>query len=184
MERSRSRGGGILLDFDKYGFYKKLDLEISRLEKTAARLEGVEKEAVLQMVHALELECERFRISEQSRAWIDEEERTRSLSSIIEILNRIEIQVKELEQTVGPNGRFTIGSKEEADRIVEQFFYTCQVAEERIKQYGTRGYLTREQIADLNAQLKHLVHRLIHLSKGSDLLIDAVLHTYEARMFS
>jgi hypothetical protein len=54
------------------------------------------------------------------------------------------------------------------------------VAEERMKQYAFRGLLDREQIRDLNAQLKSLVHRMIELTRKSDLLTDAVLESYEA----
>jgi hypothetical protein len=172
--------GRIVVDFDQNGFYKKLEREISRLEKTADRLEGMDRELVKNMVHALELECTRFRSSEESMCEIREKEREEARSTIIVILNRIETQIKDLDAILGNDGKRGIGSRDEANQIVSQFFLECQVAEERVKLYAGRELLTKEQIDDLNIQLKDLVHRMIALSRKSDLLIDAVLESYEA----
>jgi hypothetical protein len=168
------------MDFDQNGFYRKLEKEISRLEKTADRLEGLDRDLVMDMIRALELECTRFRTTEEIISGAQEKEKEEARSTIITLLNQIEAQLQDLERTHGKEETRGTGSQEEASRIVGQFFVDCQVAEERIKQYGGRGMLTREQIGDLNNQLKGYVHRMIKLSKKSDLLIDAVLDSYEA----
>ncbi len=168
------------MDFDQDGFYKKLETEIARLEKTADRLEGMDRELVKNMVHALELECSRFRASEESLSDVREKEREEARSSVITLLNRIEMQVNDLATLLGNDGNRGIGSPAEANRVVGQFFLDCQLVEEQIKQYAFRKLLTREQIDDLNKQLRRLVHRMIELTRKSDLLTDAVLESYEA----
>jgi hypothetical protein len=168
------------MEFDQNGFYKKLEKEIARLEKTADRLEGMDRDLVRNMVHALELECIRFRTSEETLSGLREKEREDARSAIITILNRIEAQIQELETILGKDENIGIGSRSEANRIVGQFFLDCQVAEEQIKRSAFRGMLTREQIQDLNTQLKDLVHRMIEMSRKSDLLTEAVLDSYEA----
>lgn len=169
------------MDFDQNGFYRKLEEEIARLQQIAARLDGLDRDQVLDMIHALELECERFRTSERDRTLRREEEREKAQGSIIEILNEIELQVRELEVEAGQGA---VKTREEAERRVNRFFLDCQVAEDRIKHHALRGYLTREQVEDLNTQLRALVHRMTAASKRSRLLLDAVLETYEAQMFS
>ncbi len=168
------------MEFDQDGFYKKLETEIARLEKTADRLEGMDRDLVKNMVHALELECARFRASEETFSEVREAEREEARSSVIALLNRIELQVSDLDTILGKDENRGISSPSEANRIVSQFFLDCQVVEEQMKQYSFRGLLTREQIRDLNIQLKGLVHRMIELTKKSNLLTDAVLESYEA----
>ena len=167
------------MEFDQNGFYKKLEKEIARLEKTADRLEGMDRDIVVNMVHALELECTRFRTSEEHLSESREKEKEEARSTIITILNKIETRLQDLDRVMGKGDQRGVGSSDEAHRIVAEFFFDCQIAEERIKQYGIGGLLTREQIRDLNIQLKGLVHRMIDLSKKSDMLIDAVLESYE-----
>ncbi|MDD1678187.1 MAG: hypothetical protein LUO93_03260 [Methanomicrobiales archaeon] len=168
------------MEFDQNGFYKKLEKEIARLEKTADRLEGMDRDLVKNMVHALELECARFRSSEVTFSEVREQEREEARSTTIAILNKIETQVRDLDVILGKDENRGIGSRTEANRIVDQFFLDCQLAEEQMKQYAFRGLLSKEQIRDLNIQLKGLVHQMIQLSKKSDLLTDAVLESYEA----
>jgi hypothetical protein len=172
--------GRAMQEFDQNGFYKKLEKEIARLEKTADRLEGMDQELVRNMVHALELECARFRASEETLSGIREQEREEARQTVITLLNRIEDQVQELDTILGKDENRGIGSRTEANRVVGQFFLDCQVAEERMKQYAFRGLLSKDQIRDLNTQLKGLVHRMIELTRKSDLLTDAVLESYEA----
>jgi hypothetical protein len=168
------------MEFDQNGFYKKLEKEIARLEKTADRLEGMDREVVKNMVHALELECARFRASEEILSEVREQEREEARSTIIALLNKIETQVQELDTILGKNENRAIGSRTEANNRVGQFFLDCQLVEDRIKQYAFRGLLTKDQVQDLNIQLKGLVHRMIELSRKSDLLTDAMLESYEA----
>jgi hypothetical protein len=176
----KRKRGYVFVEFDQNGFYKKLEKEIARLEKTADRLDGMDRELVKNMVHALELECARFRASEETLSGMREQERDEARSTVITLLNRIEAQVQELDSILGKDENRVIGSPSDANQIVGQFFLDCQVVEERIKQYSFRGLLTKDQIRDLNIQLKGIVHRMIELSRKSDLLTDAVLESYEA----
>jgi hypothetical protein len=170
------------MEFDQNGFYKKLEKEIARLEKTADRLEGMDRDLVQNMVHALEMECARFRAAEENLSGVREQEREEARSTVIALLNRIEEQVQELDTLLGKDENRGIGSPSDAHRIVGQFFLDCQVAEERMKHFAFRGLLTKDQIRDLNIQLKGLVHRMIELTRRSDLLTDAVLESYEAML--
>jgi archaellum component FlaC len=101
---------------------------------------------------------------------------------VIDYLNKIEGQVKDLETSI--ENQQGVSSRAVANRIVSQFFYDCQVAEDRIKEYGSWGYLTNKQIENLKTQLKNLVHRMTTLSKKSELLMDAILESYEAKILS
>jgi len=175
---------GARVDFDRDRFYRKLEKEIARLQETANRLEGLDKQQVVDMIHALQLECGRFREYETSREAIESGEKDQSLASIIEILNTIEGTVQDLETALIKKEPRVISSTEEAQRIVHQFFYDCQVAEEQIKSSAEKGHITTKQRADLQTQLRGLVHRMILLSRQSKYLVDAVLQSYEARMFS
>lgn len=175
---------GARVDFDRDRFYRKLEKEISRLQETANRLEGLDKQQVMDMIHALELECGRFREYETSQEVIESEEKERSLASIIEILNNIEGRVQDLETALIKKEPRVINSIDEAHRIVHQFFYDCQVAEERIKSSVEKGLINKKQKVDLQIQLRALVHRMILLSRQSKYLVEAVLESYEARMFS
>jgi len=168
--------------FDEIEFYKKLETEIDRLEKTASTLKGGERKLVLAMANTLEKELIRFKVSKDTETTIHKEEGESALASIIDILNKIEMQLKDLEVTLGKKDHVFITSKEMADAIVHQFFFDCQVAEERMKNSEKRKYISKEQVSTLNNQLKMLVHKMITLSKQSEFLIDAVLQHYEARM--
>lgn len=167
--------------FDETEFYKKLAREIDRLEKTASTLRGAERKLVLDMASSLEKELNRFKVGKEIDSSISSEESERALAAIIDVLNKVEMQLKDLEVTLGKKDRVFITSKEVANTIVHQFFLDCQVAEERIKNSEKRKHITKEQVSDLNMQLKTLVHRMVTLSKQSEFLIDAVLQHYEAK---
>jgi|GEM_PF-2184749 len=163
-------------------FHERLKKETARLNKLVDELEGPEKVVITDLLHRLEQECSKYEGSEISDLLFGEDEKERTLAAIIEHLNKIEAQVKDLE--VSSESQQLVSSRAVADRIVSQFFYDCQVAEDRIKEYGSWAYLTKKQIDDLNTQLKNLVHRMIQVSKKSELLIEAILESYAAKILS
>jgi len=98
------------------------------------------------------------------------EEQHGALTSIIHVLNEIDFQLKDLEVTLaGLKANQTI-PHQQAEVIVERFFYSCQVAEERIKNADALGYLTRAHVETLNSQLHAAVQRMITLSQQSEIL--------------
>lgn len=172
------------MDFDRDSFYRKLEKEINRLHQTADRMNGPDKNQIKYMIQALEQECQRFRDYQTLADESEAEYQDKALALIIEILNSIESRVHDLEAAMGKEEPRFIGSIEEANRIVHQFFFECQVAEDRIKSSAAAGHITKKQRDGLNTQLQQLVHRMMQLSRKSEYLIDAVLQSYEARMFS
>jgi len=175
---------GNFMEFNKNTFYKNVEKEIARLEKTVKKLKGDDKKFVLDIMDTLEQECREFKGTGNSLYINIKGEEKRVLGSIIDMLNKIEMQVKDLEVTVEKKGFHVVSSRDEANRIINQFFYDCQVAEKQIKHYGKKGDITRKQITELNGQLKKLVHSMITLSKKSEFLIDAILQSYEIKLFS
>lgn len=101
-----------------------------------------------------------------------ETEKEKALSSIIEILGEIEQMVKRLE-TLGSNGH-VISLPEGANRAVEHFFYSCQVAEERIKTAEKKNYVTSIQVTALNNELHDNVRKMIRATTRSPPLARAM----------
>jgi hypothetical protein len=99
-------------------------------------------------------------------------------STIIDVLNDIDNQMKDLEGLL-INREFVL-TPQEANGIVERFFYSCQVAEERMKSKDSRKHLSEEQLGKLNSQLEASVERMITLSRKSDTLMQAVQAHYHA----
>lgn len=104
----------------------------------------------------------------------DEVKKEKALSSIIGVLNEIEEQVLQLERSVGQLGNGAIGTFRQADAIANQFFVSCQIAEERIKYAYREGCLTKVQLAALNKQLAEFVRDMVKLSEHSELLREAI----------
>jgi hypothetical protein len=99
-----------------------------------------------------------------------------ALFSMINVLNDIEAQLKQLEVTVERSGAAI--SPQDASVFVDKFFYSTQVAEERIKNPEMRKHLTPEQIDQLNLQLQNAVQKMIALSQQSTSLQNAVQARY------
>ncbi|MDD1672468.1 MAG: hypothetical protein LUO82_05670, partial [Methanomicrobiales archaeon] len=101
-----------------------------------------------------------------------ETERQSLYASIIDVLNEVDAQVKELAETLAKPG--IVLGRAETEPIVDRFFVTCQVAEEKIKKGATDGYLTAEQVAQLHEQLGGAVNRMIDISRQSPVLAELV----------
>jgi len=102
------------------------------------------------------------------------DEKQRSLAAIIDVLNDIDHQLQELERISRGSGRIAPFLAQDVARIIEQFFFNCQLAEERMKNGFTRRYVTRKQVDDLNLQLANSVCRMRELS-GKSAIVARVL---------
>jgi hypothetical protein len=113
-------------------------------------------------------------------AWegLIETDQQKALSAIIGVLNDVDVQLKDLDRTMAKRAPAFVFAAAEADAIVEKFFYTCQVAEEKIKSAAAEEHISQKQIDHLNGQLKDAVDRMIAVSQKSPVLAQAV----QARM--
>jgi hypothetical protein len=109
-------------------------------------------------------------------AWegLIETDRQKALSAIIDVLNNVDAQLKDLNRTMAKRAPGFVFATAEADAIVEKFFYTCQVAEEKIKTAAAEEHITQKQVDHLNGQLKDAVDRMIAASQKSEVLAQAV----------
>jgi hypothetical protein len=103
-----------------------------------------------------------------------EGDRERAYSAIIDILNRIDAQLTDLDVTFALKGPGYVFPQRDAKAVVDRFFFSCQVAERRIKAAAADNHITQEQIAYLNDQLRHTVDQMIATSKQSDILSQLV----------
>lgn len=106
-------------------------------------------------------------------------EREKALASIIESLNDIEGQLKNLETALGVGAKRGAVSQFDAYNILEQFFLNCQVAEDRIKLAIKKDYITDTQLAALNKEIGEAVQRMIGASKQSSLVTQAMVRLAE-----
>lgn len=102
----------------------------------------------------------------------DVTEKEKALASIIEVLGEIELMVKRLE-TISPNGS-AIHLPEGANRALEYFFFSCQVAEERIKTAAKKNYITVTQVTALNNELHENVRKMLRVTARSPPLTHAM----------
>ncbi|MDI6718530.1 MAG: SdrD B-like domain-containing protein [Methanomicrobiales archaeon] len=93
--------------------------------------------------------------------------------AIIGVINDIEAQLQDLEAMVQGPARHVF-TPQDAAAVADRFFYTAQVAEERMKDPDIRQFLTAEQIEQLNAQLREAVAKMVLLSQTSEPLRLAV----------
>jgi hypothetical protein len=99
-------------------------------------------------------------------------EKERALSSLIETLNQIEAEVRQILATLrSPKG---ISSIRDADSLAGAFFYSCQIGEERIRTARKKDYITDVQVQALNNELRGFVRKILEVSGTSPLLRDAV----------
>ncbi|MDH7592908.1 MAG: hypothetical protein QHG99_00940 [Methanomicrobiales archaeon] len=161
--------------FDRGTFSRKMEDEINRLEKTASKLKGKEKELVLEMAKTLRVEQRQIGSSLFEELEWDQ-------AAIIRSLNDIESVVANLEKEMSVQKNTHALTTVEAEDIVNKFFVSCQVAEDAMKKAYSRGTISSKQMDDLNAQLRQLVRRMIRLSKRSETLLDAMLYALEAKI--
>lgn len=103
-------------------------------------------------------------------------EREAAFASIINVLNDVDGQLKDLEVTVSRSGAAI--SSQDATVIVDRFFITAQMAEERMKDPEIRQYLTSAQIEQLNTQLQGAVAKMGALSRRCEPLLNAIQAWY------
>ncbi len=160
-------------------FRRRMRREIERLKAQVEGLEGQEREdqllliAMLERDHAPVKDEEVLQLLEQEKAW----------GALVTILNEIEQQVTDLEHTLVTE-QTRVDSKDEAQRIVDQFSYDCQEAEKLMKLFERRGQITPEQRTHLETQLRTQVETMITLFRRSEYLTDAVMRSFTAQLLS
>ena len=110
----------------------------------------------------------------------EEQDRERALASIIESLNEIEGLFVYLVQALS-DSNISIVSSWEADAIASRFFFSCQIAEERVKTAWKKEYVTDVQVTALNNELHTYVQRMVSLMNTSPMLTEAVRNLLEAQ---
>jgi PKD repeat protein len=103
-----------------------------------------------------------------------ETDQQKALTGIIDVLNDVDTQLKVLDKNMMKRAPGFMFETAEADTIVEKFFYTCQVVEEKIKSAAAEEHISHKQIDHLNGQLKDAVDRMIAVSQKSPVLAQAV----------
>jgi hypothetical protein len=109
-----------------------------------------------------------------------ERKREQAFTGIINVLNDIDGQVRDLDRTMRSRAPAFVFPTDEAAPIVDRFFYACQVAEERIKAADHEGHLTKKQVHDLNIQLQASVQRMVELARRSETLQNLVTDKFGA----
>jgi hypothetical protein len=98
------------------------------------------------------------------------DEKQRTLAAIIDVLNNIDVELRELERISSSPVRVAPFLTSDVMVLVEKFFFHCQIAEDKMKEGYTRRYVTKSQIDDLNRQLRQSVSRMRDLSARSSLV--------------
>ena len=97
-----------------------------------------------------------------------ESDREKVISSIIEVLNEIDAELHTLQRMLSDPA--VILTSHRADTVVGKIFFFCQVAEDRMKKAAAEGYLTPDQVTQLNAELAQAVQRMVAISQVSPVL--------------
>ncbi|MDD1676410.1 MAG: PKD domain-containing protein [Methanomicrobiales archaeon] len=105
-----------------------------------------------------------------------EGDRGRAYASIIDVLNTIDAQVQDMDRALA-QGQY--GTTAEAAETVDRFFYSCQVAEERIKSAAHQGHITDRQVHDLNDQLSTAVQKMVRVAAQSPMVTQLLQQKYE-----
>jgi len=112
---------------------------------------------------------------------IDESEKEKALASIIDSLNVITSSFTSLEHTIGSGVIKNIVPESEVFWILDQFFISCQIAEQRIKIATKKGYITELQLNYLNKEIGDAVQRMIAISRHFPLLKYVMMHLAETK---
>lgn len=150
--------------------------EIRNLENKKKNVKSEDKELVDAITIALREDLAKIQKARRIGEFFDEKEKMNAQSRLIEVLNELDLQLRDIEYSMKFNP-----SSEKATESVEQFFITCQVAENVIKFSDKKGYCSKEQIKDLNQEVKKKVDRMIQLSKNSNILANALQQSRRAQ---
>jgi hypothetical protein len=101
-------------------------------------------------------------------------DRQKALDEIISVLNAIDEQVKNLDRVLTQRAPVFAFGADDANTIVEKFFYSCQVMEDKIKAAAAADQITTRQVEKLNNQLKDLVDRMVQTAQKSAILTQMI----------
>jgi hypothetical protein len=150
--------------------------ELQHLEKKKGRLPADEKKFIEDIMERLQKDLIQIRTAPTMGDFFDEHEKLNAQARLREVLDDLDFQLRDLE-----SGMNVHPSSEMAIESVEQFFITCQIAENVIKFSGIKGYVSKEQIKELNGDMKNKVDRMIALSRHSEVLDQALQHSRRAQ---
>ena len=94
-----------------------------------------------------------------------ESDSQRYISSIINILNDVDDEFKQLKDMLAAKDRVFQFVVFDASKTLEKAFYNCQVVGETIRQGHQKGFLTKKQVEALNQQLKSEMEKITHYSQ-------------------
>jgi Zn ribbon nucleic-acid-binding protein len=103
--------------------------------------------------------------SENSPIEVTEEDK--AIANIIESINDITGQCQTLERKMRNAKKGGILPSDQAYHALDSFFYSCQVAEDRIKIALEKGYIHEIHRNHLNEELGSAVERMIGLARRS-----------------
>jgi hypothetical protein len=150
--------------------------ELKILEKKKHTVPAEEKQFVEEIMEGLRKDLGQLQTTRTIGEFFDAHERVNAQARLREVLDDLDLQLRDLESGVNVHP-----SSEMAFETVEQFFITCQIAENVIKYSGLKGYVSKEQIQELNQEMKHKVERMIALSRRSEVLDQALQHSRRAQ---
>jgi hypothetical protein len=150
--------------------------ELQKLERRKQTVPAEDKKFVEELMDRLQKDLVKIQSARTIGDFFDEHEKMEVQARIIEVLNELDLQLRDIESgmKVHPSSEMVIES-------VEQFFITCQIAENVMKYSGVKGYCSKEQITQLNQDMKKKVDRMIVLSRNSDLLDQALQQSRRAQ---
>jgi hypothetical protein len=102
-----------------------------------------------------------------NRKPIEVTEEEKAIALIIESINDITGQCQTLEQEMRSAKKAGLLPADKAYHALDSFFYSCQVAEDRIKTALEKGYIHDVHRNHLNEELGAAVERMISLAKRS-----------------
>ena len=154
----------------------KFEDELQNLKKITTKMPASEKKFVEGVIDSLQQDLAKIQAARTMGDYLDSQAKMNAQTRLIELLNELDHQLQDLKK----NGKMRLSS-DGVTEVVEQFFLTCQVAEHVIKHSEAEQYISKEQVRDLNQDLKKKVNRLIDLSRTSDLISQALQHSRMAK---
>jgi hypothetical protein len=106
-------------------------------------------------------------------------EKEKVLSSLIETPNEVEREVTQLTEAL-MSRRPCITTVSDADAIIDTFFLSCQIEEERIKTARKKDYISVVQVQALDNELRGWVKKMYEIIQTSPLLMEAGNKLFES----
>jgi len=169
--------GMVEMEVTKNTVITKFKDELQHLERKKENVPAEERRFVEDIMGELRRDLVKIQAARKIGDFLDENEKMNTQARMIDVLNELDLQLRDLETTITMHSSLEIAAES-----VEQFFITCQIAENVIKFSGLKGYSSKDQISALNRELKEKVDRMILLSTQSTILAQALQHSRRAQV--